>query len=106
MPAPAANVAPSETQPGDDADPVDLAFDDGKQDEFKGKQARQREGGAKAPANARDIANEKIGKPCGDHCWADDHEIAERDQIAEKRQMPARLGTIFSNRMAQSDRTR
>ncbi len=78
----------SQAEPGNDAEEVDFAFDDGEKNDFKGEQAGQGKCGVQAPADARDITDEKIRKPGRNHRWADDHEIAEGDEIDEERQVP------------------
>ena len=78
----------SQAEPGNDAEEVDLAFDDGEENNFKGEQASQGKSGVQSPADTRHITDEQIRKPCGNHRGADDHEIAEGDEVDEQREMP------------------
>src|SRR5580698_9812366 len=84
-----------QAEPRDDAEEVDFALNYGEKNNFEREQAGQREGGIQTPADACDVADEKIREPGRDHRGADDHEVAEGDEIDEEGEVPGPIGENF-----------
>ena len=67
---------------------MDLAFASSEQHEKEREGSGERKRGVEAPANARGVADKHVRKPDRDRGGADIHEEAERQKIANERQVP------------------
>jgi hypothetical protein len=84
----AGESAGGETEPGNNAHPVNFAFASSEKHENKGERTGKRECRVQAPTNSRGIAEKHVGKPDRNRRGADVHEKAERKKIAGQGQVP------------------